>query len=153
MLCATVSRHTSPMGGCRSTPPWLTPPVPVFRNFFWEFGAERTAAKVRRRQLPDEPTKTQVLLSAGVPPALTQQNWVVLLCSGCAEPARPCGSGFLRSGRGLSCAPGPRSAARPRPAPPFGAPSPLGRLGAVVGAPPSPLPPPPAGAGVWRLRR
>ena len=103
---------------------------------FGTFEAKSTrcsAAKVRRRQPPDEPTKTQVLLSAGVPPALTQQNWVVLLCSGCAGPARPWGWGSLRSGRGLSGAPGPRSAARPRPAPPCGAPSPLGRLGAVVG--------------------
>lgn len=88
--------------------------------------------------------QTKILLGWAKGPVQQNSCFVVLLGRrfGAAR-----GSGFLRSGGPLSCAARPRSAARPRPAPPFGAPSPLGRLGAVVGPPPSPLPPSPCGGG------
>lgn len=79
-----------------------------------------------------QPNKIPVIVGL----AVTQPNKtepLILLGWAGALSARPCGSGFLRSGGPLSCAARPRSAARPSPAPPFGAPSPLGRLGAVVG--------------------
>ena len=133
------------MGGCRSTPPFCGPPPPE-------------PTPVLRRQS-----------SAAATTGRTHQNTSFVECGRSARPhstklgcfavfgsrrlARPCWSGSLRSGRGLSCAPGPRSAARPCPAPPFVSPSPLGRLRTVVGGPPPPGPLPLRGRGCGRLRR
>lgn len=90
---------------------------------------------------------TSFVNSSGVPPARTKQNWVVLLGSGCAEPARPCGSGRLRSARALSGGPGLRSPGRAPPAPACAAPPLWAAWWRLSVRPPPPCPPPPAGAG------
>lgn len=137
------------MGGCRSTPPCWRTPSPVFRNFFREFGAERTAAKVRRRQPPDEPNKTEVLLTVGG--SRRQPNktgcFVGFGRCGLRRPVAALRGGVASLRRGPVGRAAPASAGAGPSRPGLRRPFPLGRFGAVVGAPPPPLPPSPCGGG------
>ena len=146
----TVSRLTSPMGGCRSTPPWRQPRFSVFDHFLERNRSESRRAEVQRGGDGRTHQNTSfVECGRSARPHSTKLGCFAVF--GSRRLARPCWSGSLRSGRGLSCAPGPRSAARPCPAPPFVSPSPLGRLRTVVGGPRPPPPPPPPRRG-WRGR-